>query len=174
MKFAPMVLVAASVLAISSAQAASSFSSPVVTADTATNLDVSWTWDLSKVANYYTFDTSAAPLLNWSAEVQGWKQSLRSSSVYVIDVVADKVPGAMSFEYEAGTFANGSSNPLFHDTALVNGRAYDLFISRDSANQSLWNVHLTGVAPVPEAETYAMLLAGLGLMGGIARRRKFH
>ena len=27
-------------------------------------------------------------------------------------------------------------------------------------------------APVPEPETYAMLLAGLGLMGGIARRRK--
>jgi hypothetical protein len=28
------------------------------------------------------------------------------------------------------------------------------------------------VAAVPEPETYAMLLAGLGLMGGIARRRK--
>ena len=27
-------------------------------------------------------------------------------------------------------------------------------------------------APVPEPETYALLLAGLGLMGGIARRRK--
>lgn len=27
-------------------------------------------------------------------------------------------------------------------------------------------------APVPEPETYAMLLAGLGLMGAIARRRK--
>jgi len=28
------------------------------------------------------------------------------------------------------------------------------------------------VSPVPEPETYAMLLAGLGLMGGVARRRK--
>jgi len=28
------------------------------------------------------------------------------------------------------------------------------------------------LAPVPEPETYAMLLAGLGLMGTIARRRK--
>ena len=27
-------------------------------------------------------------------------------------------------------------------------------------------------APVPEAETYAMLLAGLGLMGFVVRRRK--
>ena len=28
------------------------------------------------------------------------------------------------------------------------------------------------VAPIPEPETYAMLLAGLGLVGFIARRRK--
>jgi PEP-CTERM motif len=29
-------------------------------------------------------------------------------------------------------------------------------------------------APIPEPETYAMLLAGLGLMGGIVRRRQGH
>ncbi len=29
-----------------------------------------------------------------------------------------------------------------------------------------------GVSAVPEPETYAMLLAGLGLVGAIARRRK--
>lgn len=35
------------------------------------------------------------------------------------------------------------------------------------------NYHMFTIgAPVPEPETYAMLLAGLGLMGGIARRRK--
>jgi len=27
------------------------------------------------------------------------------------------------------------------------------------------------MAPVPEPETYAMLLAGLGVMGAVARRR---
>jgi hypothetical protein len=32
--------------------------------------------------------------------------------------------------------------------------------------------HLGYVAPVPEPETYAMLLAGLGLLGFAARRRK--
>jgi hypothetical protein len=31
---------------------------------------------------------------------------------------------------------------------------------------------LTAVNPVPEAETSAMLLTGLGVMGFIARRRK--
>lgn len=29
-----------------------------------------------------------------------------------------------------------------------------------------------GIAPIPEPETYAMLLAGLGVMGAVARRRK--
>lgn len=32
--------------------------------------------------------------------------------------------------------------------------------------------HHGGVGPIPEPETYAMMLAGLGLMGAIARRRK--
>jgi len=40
----------------------------------------------------------------------------------------------------------------------------------DSYGSSLDNVSLT--AAVPEPETYAMLLAGLGLVGVVARRRK--
>ncbi len=39
----------------------------------------------------------------------------------------------------------------------------------DSLGTSLDNVSVTAV---PEAETYAMMLAGLGLMGSIVRRRK--
>lgn len=41
---------------------------------------------------------------------------------------------------------------------------------------SHWVVHLDGVSsatpPIPEPETYAMLLAGMGLIGLVARRRK--
>jgi PEP-CTERM motif len=37
-----------------------------------------------------------------------------------------------------------------------------------------YRIRLSGVtvSPVPEPETYAMLLAGLGLMGAMIRRRK--
>jgi hypothetical protein len=43
----------------------------------------------------------------------------------------------------------------------------------DSYGGSLDNVSVTRMAaPVPEPESYAMLLAGLGLMGAIARRRQ--
>lgn len=45
-----------------------------------------------------------------------------------------------------------------------------------SDNSGKWtgvtDVQLGSVSPVPEPETYAMLLAGFGLMAGIARRRK--
>ncbi len=34
------------------------------------------------------------------------------------------------------------------------------------------SINFSPLTPVPEPETYAMLLAGLGLIGGIARRRK--
>lgn len=35
-----------------------------------------------------------------------------------------------------------------------------------------WGIASASVTAVPEPETYAMLLAGLGLMGAVARRRK--
>ena len=35
-----------------------------------------------------------------------------------------------------------------------------------------YSIALTGVSPIPEPESYAMLLAGLGLLGTIVRRRK--
>lgn len=45
--------------------------------------------------------------------------------------------------------------------------------SESSSSAGLSELQVFGsAAPVPEPETYAMLLAGLGLMGTIARRRK--
>jgi MYXO-CTERM domain-containing protein len=42
----------------------------------------------------------------------------------------------------------------------------------DGLGGSLDNVSVTAVSPVPEVETYAMLLAGLGLIGAASRRRR--
>jgi hypothetical protein len=41
-----------------------------------------------------------------------------------------------------------------------------------SVQVSAWAVYSGDVAAVPEPETYAMMLAGLGLMGFVARRRR--
>ncbi|MDP3538824.1 MAG: PEP-CTERM sorting domain-containing protein [Azonexus sp.] len=56
-------------------------------------------------------------------------------------------------------FDQRESGSYYTSTNLLNGQSL-----------SLWS--LRQVIAVPEPETYAMFLAGLGLMGGIARRRK--
>jgi len=81
---------------------------------------------------------------------------------------------------------SGSKNESFTFTAsLPSAGTYDLAISGKTAGWfgasykvalSATSVTASGAgsvaAPVPEPESYAMLLAGLGLMGTIARRRR--
>jgi hypothetical protein len=67
-------------------------------------------------------------------------------------------------------FANG--------TLFTQGFQYDSQPISSHDRGTFFRVNIDGVdsassvSPVPEPETYAMLLAGLGLMAGIARRRK--
>jgi hypothetical protein len=64
--------------------------------------------------------------------------------------------------------AFGSANSTY--TPFVqNGVAVAAWL--DTSATATANTFNLAVAAVPEPETYAMLLAGLGLMGAIARRR---
>lgn len=69
----------------------------------------------------------------------------------------------------AGTFGNG-------DIAIAVGNGgrtiYNGFLSDTVASTKLYTNELYSLAPVPEPETYAMLLAGLGLIGTLSRRRR--
>lgn len=65
--------------------------------------------------------------------------------------------GAIGMGADVSDTNASSALIVFNDAATIDGDYDDLTIS--------------AVAAVPEAETYAMLLAGLGLMGTIARRR---
>jgi hypothetical protein len=85
---------------------------------------------------------------------------------------------------QSGTFADGigdsnSGNILINEAGLTSG-TYKLRVTglwSLSGEKSDWrttvkqHVALGNVSPVPELDTYAMLLAGLGLMGTIALRR---
>lgn len=76
----------------------------------------------------------------------------------VLANVAGAPSGNVWQQYTGLVLLNGATSLMFHGT----GRS-------DSLGGSLDNVSVTAV---PEPESYAMMLAGLALMGSIARRRK--
>jgi hypothetical protein len=95
---------------------------------------------------------------------------------------------ALSFQILSGpsviaTIQNGNLIAAFNDARkstfmLTGGTTYRLNISgtTKAATPGTFgvvsiNIINGSVSPVPEPETFAMLMAGLGLMGAIARRR---
>lgn len=71
-------------------------------------------------------------------------------------------------------FASGASGTLsFTTNAYVgNNLNYAYWTQNNYGNEHFTGFGTANVNAVPEPETYAMLLAGLGLMGAVARRRK--
>jgi PEP-CTERM motif len=93
---------------------------------------------------------------NGSKAGQDWFQGL---SATISDPAAANDP---KFAFELVNASTGVDNLSTQGTAL-NGT---------SGNWRFDNVMISGVAAVPEPETYAMMLSGLGFVGFVARRRK--
>ena len=109
----------------------------------------------------YTYDFNLAATTAFTTTVNGW---------WNITGMTGTIVGNSSGSHTL--VANGTGSTLTFG-ALSGDTHYTLHFTGSSpvaAGQS-FTVGLTSVAAVPEPETYAMLLAGLGVIGAVARRR---
>lgn len=74
--------------------------------------------------------------------------------------------GPSNLTFDANNIYVNLNTSMWHDLAPVPGQMGDTFRDKISVTVDFQ------AAPIPEPETYAMLLAGLGLMGAVVRRRK--
>ncbi|MGV7208690.1 PEPxxWA-CTERM sorting domain-containing protein [Oxalobacteraceae bacterium A2-2] len=142
-------------------------------------------YDLPGVSVSYTlvrggFSYQSDPSLVYSVAV-----SNNSSDYYGADAV-EFATGNFGMITTAGyiTLSDGSATAL-SDTSLPAPLNESLFGTRTlqgfwvdgfhelSISATLQSVSPGTLAPVPEPETWAMLLGGLGLVGAVARRRSF-
>lgn len=104
--------------------------------------------------------------------------------------VTNDAPGVFDINGAAARLYVNNGNANFNDDALVGGFAFDSTavtqtFSNIAAGQYFYKVtgHVDGpfggsyllsshLVPVPEPETYAMILAGLGVVSLLARRRR--
>jgi len=110
-------------------------------------------------ANAVTYTPFPGSSFAWTLD------SVRFSSASV-GALLDLDPSAKNFSFKnvaAGDYVVKATGSLVGDGQVHN-------VAFLGASYNVTRV-LGGVTPVPEPESYAMLLAGLGLMGAIARRR---
>lgn len=125
-------------------------------------------WDVAiNASNIDTTDSTHGSDLN----VAGANMFNSGDSVNVnVPVHGDQWKGAVSFN------STGSVNDTLNFYFLTNSNstaAQQAIVTKFAGQFSFNDGVLTyATAPVPEAETYAMMLAGLGLVGWMARRRK--
>ena len=119
--------------------------------------------------------TAQVAVRRWISEIDG--------KVSIAGVLADTHPccdngvrGAIfidGIDVWSASIADGGSTNFSFGASVARGSRVDFVLDpngTDSADSTRFSARITSA--VPEPETYAMLLAGLGLMGGIARRRK--
>lgn len=139
------------------------------------NLEYSATSGYAGLGNFSIVSGSANDYYSFSLATQSWV------TVSVTTPLGDKEGCCSSQDplfavYNAsGTFLFGSDDIDF-DTNKNALASADLtvgqyFVRVTDGHTSGWPYELT-VSAVPESETYAMLLAGLGTLGWLARRRR--
>lgn len=113
-------------------------------------------------------------------EING--QTLTEASAIGTTIVGPMVAGEpIDFTFfDGAAISNGESfageNPSFavlgRDVQTSLGTFAYVVGYNDSADHNDWDDYVVGINPIPEPHTYALLLAGLGIVGFVARRRQ--
>ncbi len=119
---------------------------------------VSQTFTSSSAFDYsFSFDTALRPGYRLGQTVQV------ALDGHLLGTVASLTPTWTTTTFSAANIGGGTHTLSF--SGMADGATYV------DTSAFLDNVRMT-VTPVPEPETYAMMLAGLGLLGFMARRKK--
>ena len=133
----------------------------------------------------YTFLGQESGYNNKFYDVSGGNALFESDPIGTSVSSLVNISGPLSFKFEGnvdkfavngGPWDKGTSIGLIGTNMQVGSTVYDFVIGyNDSAGQKYlgdWDDFVIGVSAVPEPETYAMLLVGLGLIGFSLRNQR--
>ena len=153
-------------------QVQSSFTSPAVTNTPGANGTIAMTGGDTQINNFHFSQAVIDPLIAvWSVGQGGVPVSfnfLNSPSFSILSQGGGHWGGGTVTQ-------SGFSITGWEGNALLQFKGRYTDLSFTTPNYEYYygvTVGALATAPVPEPESYAMLLAGLGLMGAVARRRK--
>ena len=156
--------------------------------------DALFSQSITAFTDSYSAHIASSALANtlrpWITEHWNGSFQLRGTDVYdsantalYLSIVTPFTTSTQSEQF--GTLAVGVSSSVYLSEPNIESQPYDSFLINDNSgyfsvdNMASWRSDQTvakwsvsNTAPVPEPETYAMFLAGLGLMGFVARRKK--